>query len=65
MIIANDTKQTVHYDISAPGKSDCGDLGPDDDANLASYNNISNVVLTLRIPRMGDQTQVTLTEMGL
>ena len=66
MTISNNTQhESVYYSISHKGGVDCGNLGPGDDAVLATYDNSPNVKLTLTISKTGDETEVIIQDPGL
>jgi hypothetical protein len=66
MIITNNAKQgSMHYFIACTGASACGDLGPGDEAVLPSYNDKTNVTVTLNIWKTSDQMELTLNDSGL
>lgn len=66
MTIFNNTQhENVYYSISHKGGVDCGNLGPGDEATLASYNDKPDVKLTLTISKTGDATEVVIRDPGL
>jgi hypothetical protein len=66
MIITNNTKATpLSYFIEHPGSSACGDLGPEGEAVLPSFDNKANVKLTLIFPKTGEETEVVIADPGL
>lgn len=65
MVITNNTNQKVHYRADRPGGSDCGDLDPEGEAVLPSFDNQSDVKVTLHIPQTGDETEVLVSDPGL
>lgn len=66
MTIFNNTQhESIYYSISHKGGVDCGNLGPGDEATLATYDNQPNVKLTLTISKTGDATEVVIRDPGL
>lgn len=66
MIITNNTKDaTVHYFIERPGSSACGDLGPEGEAVLPTFDNKTDVKISLTISKTGDETEVVVADPGL
>ena len=66
MTIYNKTQhENVYYSISRKGGVDCGNLGPGDEATLASYDDKPDVKVTLTISKTGDATGVIIEDSGL
>ena len=67
MTIYNNTQhESVYYSISRKGGGvDCGNLGPGDQATLASYDDKPDVKVTLTISKTGDATDVIIQDPGL
>jgi hypothetical protein len=66
MIITNNTKATTfHYFIELPGNTACGDLGPEGEAVLPSFDNKTNVKVLLTIWQTTDEMELVLSDSGL
>jgi hypothetical protein len=67
MTIYNNTQhESVYYGVSRKGGGvDCGNLGPGDEATLASYDDKPDVKVTLTISKTGDATDVIIQDPGL
>ncbi|HYJ04409.1 MAG TPA: hypothetical protein VEX43_04705 [Chthoniobacterales bacterium] len=66
MTIFNNTQhESIYYSISHKGGVDCGNLGPGDQATLASYDDKPDVKLTMTISKTGDATEVIIRDSGL
>jgi len=68
MTIYNHTQhESIYYSVSAKsgGSVDCGNLGPGDEATLASYDDTPGVKITLTISKTGDATDVIIQDSGL
>jgi hypothetical protein len=66
MVITNNTGQKIHYRVDRPpGGGDCGDLAPEGEAVLPSFDNKTDVRVVLHIPQTGDETEVIVAQPGL
>ena len=66
MVISNNTQhESVYYSISHKGGVDCGNIGPNDEATLATNDNSPNVKVTLTISKTGDETEIIIQDPGL
>ena len=66
MTITNNTQHAnVYYSASHTGGVDCGNLAPGDDAVLPSFDNKSNVKITLTVSKTGDETVIDIADPGL
>jgi len=66
MTLFNNTQhESVYYSVSHKGGVDCGNLGPGDQVELASYDDKPDVKLTMTFLKTGDATQVIIADPGL
>ena len=66
MTITNNTQHaSVYYSISQKGGVDCGNLDPGDDITLTSYDDKTDIKVTLTISKTGDETEVIIQDAGL
>jgi hypothetical protein len=66
MTITNDTQHaSIYYSVSRKGGVDCGNLDPGDDIVMPSFDDKSDVKVTLTISKTGDETQVIIQDPGL
>ena len=63
MIITNNTeKQSVYYSISCPGLVDCGNLAPNQEIVLSSYDNKAKVKLTFSFAKVQEEMSILLDD---
>lgn len=65
MTITNNSNQRVHYRAERAGGVDCGDLDPEGEVVLPSFDNKTDVKVILHIPQTEDETEVIVAQPGL
>lgn len=66
MTITNNTQHaTIYYSVSNQAGVDCGSLSPGDDAVMPSFDDKSDIKITMTISKTGDETEIIIQDPGL
>ena len=66
MTISNTTQHaSIYYSVSRQGGVDCGNLDPGDDVEMPSFDDKSDVKVTITITKTGNETEVIVADPGL